>query len=77
VAFVRNDRDTRIINKAFESSLTVGEREVMEEAHPAVTKASRPKVPRKLPLPEPSMDNLERAFLEDLVVTPLPKPKKP
>ncbi|MDH1109816.1 transposase [Pseudomonas otitidis] len=77
VAFVRNDRDTRVINKVFESSLTVGEREVMEEAHPAVTKASRPKVPRKPPLPKSSMDDLERAFLEDLVVTPPPKPKKP
>jgi len=77
VAFARNYRETRVINKVFESSLTVGEREALEEIQPAAAKASRPKAPRKPPLPKPSMDDLERAFLEDLVATPLPKPKKP
>ncbi|NMY51923.1 transposase [uncultured Pseudomonas sp.] len=77
VAFARNDRETRVINKVFESSLTVGEREALEEIQPAAAKAPRPKTPRKPPLPKSSMDDLERAFLEDLVATPLPKPKKP
>lgn len=77
VAFARNDRETRVINKVFVSSLTAGEREALEEIQPAAAKASRPKAPRKPSLPKPSMDDLEKAFLEDLVTTPLPKPKKP
>lgn len=77
VAFARNDRDTRVINKVFESSLTMGERAALEEIQPAPTKASQPKAPRKPPLPEASMDDLERAFLEDLVATPPSTPKKP
>lgn len=77
VAFARTDRDTRVISKVFESSLTEGERAALEEIQPTPTKASRTKSPRKPPLPEASIEDLARAFIEDFSVSTPSKPKKP
>jgi len=77
VAFARTDRDTRVINKAFDSSLTEGERAALKELQPASVEPSRPKAARRAPLPPSSIEDLSREFLADFSVPPPSNPTKP
>lgn len=76
VAFVRGERESRVIDKVFESSLSEAERSGLEIIKSVQTKPSRPKSPRMPRLPEATIDDLASAFLED-VSPPPTKPKKP
>ncbi|WP_235154344.1 AAA family ATPase (plasmid) [Pseudomonas nitroreducens] len=79
VAFSRADRESRVINKVFDSALTAPERGALAQIESEGPEAaSAAKVPRPAPLPKASKDDLASAFhhfVESLDAPP--KPKKP
>lgn len=78
VKFARADRDNRVINKVFHSSLNESERSAIEHIEPEASKATRlTKTPRRPRLPKASETDLANAF-EQIVGSMDPaKPKKP
>ncbi|VVO07996.1 transposase [Pseudomonas fluorescens] len=78
VKFARADRDNRVINMVFHSSLNESERSAIEQIEPEASKATRlTKTPRRPRLPKASETDLANAF-EQIVGSMDPaKPKKP
>ncbi|MBD9428251.1 transposase [Pseudomonas sp. PDM15] len=70
VAFVRGERESKVINNVFESSLTEAERSGLEKIKSDQTTPPRPKSPRMPRLPEATIDDLASAFLEDVSAPP-------
>jgi hypothetical protein len=78
VKFARADRDNRVINKVFHSSLNESERSAIEHIEPEASKATRStKAPRRPRLPQASKTDLTNAFEQILESMDPAKPKKP
>lgn len=79
VAFARADRDSRVINRVFDSALNESERAAMKRIEQAASESTRPaKAPRPPRLPKSSDEDLASAFHQYVEsMDPPPKPKKP
>lgn len=76
VHFARQERDERATALAIDSSLTLQEREVLEQIE-SPSRSPHTKPPRRKPLPKASLEETQKAFAKYVEQLKSGKPKKP